>query len=266
MTQADLELRYYAVLGLVSEASRLALGYFNRSDRLGITMKGAQDWLTVADGAVEDFLRQRLAMLFPTDGIIGEEGGGRAADAVWIIDPIDGTANFARGDRNWCISVGFLLAGKPRIGIIAAPALEEVYAARSGQGATMNGQPIRVSGETDIGRAAVELGWSTRVPAARYLEVIARGYAAGAAMKRSGSGALGICHVAIGRSEAYAELHINAWDVAAGLVIASEAGAAVNDFFAGDGIATGNPVLCCTPALSHDLEAITGIATLPAIG
>lgn len=260
MTPADLELRYYAVLGLVSEASRVALGYFNRSDSLGITMKGAQDWLTVADGAVEDFLRQRLAVLFPTDAIIGEEGGGQASDAVWIIDPIDGTANFARGDRNWCISIGFLRNGVPQIGVIAAPALEEVYAARRGQGATMNGQPIRVSGASDINRASVELGWSTRVPAASYLAVIERGYKAGAAMKRSGSGALGICHVAIGRSEAYAELHINAWDVAAGLVIASEAGAAVSDFFAGDGIATGNPVLCCTPALRGDLEAMTGIS------
>ncbi|PTM39916.1 inositol monophosphatase family protein [Bosea sp. 124] len=261
MTSAELELRHYAVLGLVSEASRMALDYFNRSDSLGITMKGAQDWLTVADGAVEDFLRQRLAVLFPSDAIIGEEGGGEASDAVWIIDPIDGTSNFARGDRNWCISIGFLVNRVPEIGIIAAPAMEEVYCARRGQGATMNGRPIKVSGATDITRAYVELGWSTRVPAANYLAVIERGYTAGASMKRSGSGALGICHVAIGRSEAYAELHINAWDVAAGLVIAREAGAAVNDFFAGEGIAKGNPVLCCTPGLAKDLATITGIVS-----
>ena len=260
MTPSDLELRYYAALGLVSEASRLALGYFNKADSLGITMKGAQDWLTVADGAVEAFLRERLAVLFPADAIIGEEGGGQASDAVWIIDPIDGTANFARGDRNWCISIGFLRNGVPEIGILAAPALTEVYAARRGHGATMNGDPIRVSGATDITRASVELGWSTRVAPENYLAVIERGYKAGAAMKRSGSGALGICHVAIGRSEAYAELHINAWDVAAGIVIASEAGAAISDFFAGTGIATGNPILCCTPALLVDLQKITGIA------
>lgn len=260
MSPAELDLRQYAVLGLVAEASRMALGYFEKHESLGVTMKGAQDWLTVADGAVEDFLRRKLAVLFPSDAVIGEEGGGQASDAVWIIDPIDGTSNFARGDRNWCISIGFLRHGVPEIGIIAAPALDEVYLGRRGQGATMNGQPIKVSGGADITRAYVELGWSTRIPAERYIAMIERGYAAGASIKRSGSGALGLCHVANGRTEAYAELHINAWDVAAGVVIASEAGATINDFFAGDGIATGNPILCCTPALAGALHDITGIS------
>jgi myo-inositol-1(or 4)-monophosphatase len=113
MTPAERDLRYYAALGLATEASHLALGYFNRRESLGITMKGAQDWLTVADGKVEDFLRRRLSELFPQDTVIGEEGGGEASDAVWILDPIDGTANFAHGDRNWCISIGFLANRKP---------------------------------------------------------------------------------------------------------------------------------------------------------
>lgn len=260
MTPAERDLRYYAALGLAAEASHLALAYFNRRETLGVTMKGAQDWLTVADGKVEDFLRERLAMLFPGDTVIGEEGGGDASDAVWILDPIDGTSNFARGGRNWCISIGFLSRQRPEIGIIVAPALGESYAARRGGGATLNGDPIAVSGASDIARAYVELGWSTRVPAENYLKVIERGHAAGASMKRSGSGALGICHVACGRSEAYAELHINAWDVAAGIVIASEAGAAINDFFAGEGITKGNPILCCTPALAGELGQITGIS------
>jgi myo-inositol-1(or 4)-monophosphatase len=259
MSPGELDLRQYAVLGLVAEASVMALDYFNRRDSLGITMKGTQDWLTVADGAVEDFLRARLRTLFPHDAVIGEEGGGESADATWIIDPIDGTANFARGDRNWCISVGFLSKGVPQIGVIAAPALDETYLARRGRGATMNGQPIEVSGTTDMAKAYVEMGWSTRLPAADYLAMFGRGMAAGASVKRSGSGALGLCHVANGRTDAYAELHINAWDVAAGVVIATEAGAAVSDFFSGDAIAKGNPILCSTPALATELTAITGI-------
>ena len=260
MTPTELALRFYAVQGLALEAGRMALDYFGRQESLGVTMKGDQDWLTVADGAVEDFLRQKLALLFPTDTIIGEEGGGDASDAVWIIDPIDGTSNFARGDRNWCISIGFLLNRVPTIGIVFAPAFEELYVAQRGQGATMNGQPITVSGGTDIKRACVELGWSSRMPAERYIELVARGFAAGSSMKRAASGALGLCHVANGRTDAYAELHINAWDVAAGIVIAGEAGASINDFFAGEGIAKGNPILCCTPALVPALSEITGIA------
>ena len=260
MSPAERDLRYYAALGLAAEASHLALSYFTRRDSLGITMKGAQDWLTVADGKVEAFLRERLSALFPQDTVIGEEDGGTASDAVWILDPIDGTANFAHGDRNWCISIGFLANRRPEIGVVAAPALGEVYAARRGAGATLNGDPIKVSGGADIARASVELGWSTRVPAANYLKVIERGYAAGAAVRRGGSGTLGLCHVANGSSDAYAELHINAWDVAAGIVIGSEAGAYINDFFAGEGIAKGNPILCCTPGLAPALKEITGIA------
>lgn len=260
MTPAERDLRYYAALGLAAEASHLALGYFTRRESLGTTMKGAQDWLTVADGKVEAFLRERLSALFPEDTVIGEEGGGTASDAVWILDPIDGTANFAHGDRNWCISIGFLVNRKPEIGIVAAPALGEVFAARRGAGATLNGAPISVSGGADIARASVELGWSTRIPAERYVEIIGRCYAAGAAVRRAGSGTLGLCHVANGASDAYAELHINAWDVAAGIVIAGEAGAHVSDFFAGEGITRGNPILCCTPALAPVLGEITGIA------
>ena len=185
MTPAELMLRRYAAQGLVAEAGRMALDYFGRKESLGVTMKGAQDWLTVADGAVEDFLRARLTELFPGDTVIGEEGGGEASDAVWILDPIDGTSNFARGDRNWCISIGFLLNREPTIGIVAAPALEELYVAQIGQGATLNGQPIAVSGADDIRRAYVELGWSARIPAQRYLDMIGRGYSAGCSIKRA---------------------------------------------------------------------------------
>ena len=259
MTPAELALRRYAVQGLAAEAGHIAMDYFGKQESLGTTMKGAQDWLTVADGAVEDFLRERLAVLFPTDTVIGEEGGGAASDTVWIIDPIDGTSNFARGDRHWCISIGFLLNRVPAIGIVAAPALDELYVAQRGRGATLNGRPIAVSGAEDLKRACIELGWSTRIPVERYVAVLQRGYAAGCSVKRSGSGTLGLCHVATGRTDAYAELHTNAWDVAAGIAIAGEAGATINDFFAGDGISKGNAILCSTPALVPRLSEITGI-------
>jgi myo-inositol-1(or 4)-monophosphatase len=188
------------------------------------------------------------------------DSGGTASDAVWIIDPIDGTSNFARGDRNWCISMGFLLNRVPTIGLVAAPALDEPYVAQRGQGATLDGRPIAVSGTDDLDRATIELGWSTRIPFERCLAVLQRCYAADCSVKRVGSGTLGLCHVANGRTDAYAELHINAWDVAAGIVIASEAGASISDFFAGDGISKGNPILCSTPALAPQLSEMTGIS------
>lgn len=259
MNQAELERRYYAVQGLVAEVAVMAHDYFRRTESLGVTMKGEQDWLTVADGKVEAALREKLAVLFPDDAVIGEEGGGAAAKATWIVDPIDGTANFARGDRNWCISIGLVIDGESQIGVVAAPSLGETYAALRGRGATLNGEPIKVSGASDIRRAYIEMGWSTRVPLDDYLAMVRRAFEAGASVKRSASGALGICHVACGRTDAYAERHINAWDVAAGLVIAHEAGALANNFFAGAGIERGNPLLCVTPGLASQLEAITGM-------
>lgn len=259
MTPAELERRYYAVQGLVAEVAVMAHDYFRRTESLGVTMKGDQDWLTVADGKVEAALREKLAVLFPEDAVVGEEGGGAASRVTWVIDPIDGTANFARGDRNWCISIGLVVDGVSQVGIIAAPSLGETYAAMRGRGATMNGEPIKVSAGADIRRAYVEMGWSTRIPVDEYLAMVGRAFRTGASVKRSASGALGLCHVANGRTDGYAELHINAWDVAAGLVIAEEAGARTNDFFAGTGMAKGNPILCVTPGLAAELESITGI-------
>jgi myo-inositol-1(or 4)-monophosphatase len=101
--------------------------------------------------------------------------------------------------------------------------------------------------------ATVEIGWSPRRPAATYLDLVGQTMALGANVKRSASGALGMCWMACGRTDAYLELHINSWDVAAGLVIAREAGAVVNDFFAGDGLTHGNPILAATPALAAPL-------------
>ena len=162
MSPAELDLRQYAVLGLVTEASRMALDYFRRRESLGVTMKGAQDWLTVADGAVEDFLRQRLAVLFPGDAVIGEEGGG-AGERCGLDHRSDRRHLEFRARRPQLVHLDRLPA-EPRArdrDRRRAGARRGLSRRRRGQGATMNGQPIAVSGASDITRAYVELGWST---------------------------------------------------------------------------------------------------------
>jgi myo-inositol-1(or 4)-monophosphatase len=259
MTSPAIEARYLAALGLAQEASALAMGYFGDARKLDVSMKSAQDWLTAADGAVETFLRERIAAAFPGDGVKGEEQGGGAADNLWVIDPIDGTANFARAHPHWCISIGFLHKGGPTFGVLAAPVMGETWAALKGRGATRNGRRIGVSEIDDLGRAAIEVGWSTRRPAADYLALVKCVMDAGAAPKRCGSGALGLAFVADGRSEGYMETHINSWDVAAGIVIVEEAGGVLNDFFKGDALMSGNPILAAPPALFERLAEISGI-------
>lgn len=260
MTTDALIHRRLAAETMARALGTLAMGYFNDPTSLGVTMKGRQDFLTIADGAVETRFREMVAEAFPKDGVMGEEQGGGDAAALWIIDPIDGTANFARGDRMWCVSIGFLLNGVPEIGVIHAPALDETYVAWRGGGAYLNGKPIRAAGTSEIGRASVEVGWSTRRPVEDYLAIVGRFYHAGAGVKRCASGALGLAHVANGRTDGYAELHINSWDVAAGVVIASEAGAVVNAYFSGDWAAGGNPILAAAPGVAAEVSRLSGIA------
>jgi myo-inositol-1(or 4)-monophosphatase len=261
----DMELtqRFLALQGIAAEAAALAMRYFEDRDSLAISLKGAQDWLTEADGAVETLIRRRVTEAFPDDGVLGEEGGGAVADRLWIVDPIDGTANFAHGDRTWCVSIGFMMNGTPELGCIAAPALGEIYLARKGHGATLNGKPIRAAATNDITRSTLEHGWSPRLPVEQYLATVARLFGAGANVKRSASGAMGLAAVACGRTDGYVEGHINSWDVAGGVVIAAEAGARVSDFFSGEWTA-GNPIIVAAPGVADAVAEVSGIALSPA--
>jgi myo-inositol-1(or 4)-monophosphatase len=133
--------------------------------------------------------------------------------------------------------------------VIYQPTTDEMYACRRGGGAALNGRPMRVSGLADARQAMIEAGWSTRRPSASYIALVDHLYAAGAQVRRAGSGTLGLAYVADGRTDGYCELHMNAWDALAGLLLVEEAGGWVNDFLVDDGLRRGNAVLGCTPAL-----------------
>jgi myo-inositol-1(or 4)-monophosphatase len=175
-----------------------------------------------------------------------------------VIDPIDGTANFARGIAHFCVSIAFVRDGRPLVGAIYAPMSDEMFAARRGGGTTLNGRAMRVSAVTDIRQATVEVGWSPRRPTDDYIALLSHVMATGAGSRRGGSGALGLAYVAAGRSDGYCELHMQPWDVLAGLVMVEEAGGWAADFLAGDGLTEGNPVLACTPGLAEGLAQASG--------
>lgn len=131
-------------------AARAAMGYFR--GQLGTEFKADESPVTQADRGVETLIRAYLAEHFPDHGIFGEEHGFEGADRedIWIIDPIDGTRSFLSGHPLFGFLLGHLVAGVPQIGIIGMPALGEVFAGVQGQGATLNGQPIKVSGQTRL--------------------------------------------------------------------------------------------------------------------
>ena len=178
---------------------------------------------------------------------------------MWLIDPIDGTANYARGVPRYCVSIGYLEQLRPTVGVIYDPSHDWLYSAARGEGATCNGEPMAVSAVADLNSATVECGWSTRRSTEAYVALIGRVLGAGCAINRAGSGALGLVDVAAGRREAYCELHINAWDCAAGILLVDEAGGRTNDFFAGEGLAKGNPLIGTNAALADRLAAVIGI-------
>ena len=248
---------------LALEAGRLAHTGFGRS---GASMKGRHDVLTEMDGRVERFIRERIAAQYPGDAVLGEEAGASgAADAqtLWIVDPIDGTANYARGIAHYCVSIGVMQRGELVAGAIHDPSADRLYWAGRGTGAWMNGERIAVSPLADLGAATVECGWSARRSTEDYLAQLARVMGAGCAMRRAGSGALGLADVAAGRVEAYCELHINAWDCAAGVLLVREAGGRTNDFFAGDALRAGNVLIATNAALGPALSRVIGIELSP---
>jgi myo-inositol-1(or 4)-monophosphatase len=255
----DLDTRLEAAIGLVRQAGDLALGRLPAPGAAQATLKGAQDWLTEADGAVEAFLAEQIGELFPEDGFQGEEEGEtRQGQRRWVVDPIDGTSNFARGGLRWCVSLGLIEGTTPLLGVLVAPALGEVYAARRGGGATLNGRPIRAAGTTDPARATIEVGWSPRLPNAAFQSIVARAQAAGAMVRSGGSGAMGLADVASGRLDAYIEAHINLWDVAGALAILAEAGAVVSPFLEGPGPSEGDAIVAAAPGLAELASSLRG--------
>ena len=260
-TRGELDRREAACRALALSAGQLASRAFaERGDAGAVSLKGPQDFLTETDAAVEQHLRDGIAAAFPDDGFFGEEGGGILKERVWVVDPIDGTANFARAIPHFCISIAFVSAGRVELGAICNPSTGELYFARRGHGATRNGTPIHVAATSDYRAACVELGWSNRVPNARYLEAMAALLARGANVRRGASGALGLAYVADGRSDGYAEVHMNAWDCLAGLLLVEEAGGRVGPFFELGGIEDGGPVIAAAPGIAEGFSAATGLA------
>ncbi len=218
-------------MALAREAGNLALGLQPGPGSPAAISKGAQDWLTEADGAVETLLRDGLLGMFPGDGFLGEEGGeaGAASPSAgpgsalrWVVDPIDGTSNFARGRQRWCVSIGLMEGQTPLLGVLVAPRLGETYRACQGQGAFLNDRRMRAADTTEMTRAMVELSWSPRVPAAAWRGAITRLTEAGAMPRSGGSGALGLADLAAGRLDGFIELDVNVWDVAGGLALLAE--------------------------------------------
>ncbi|MGH6903314.1 MAG: inositol monophosphatase family protein, partial [Geminicoccaceae bacterium] len=250
MPDRDLDLRLLAARAIVREAGKLAYDYFGRRAQLETELKGMQDVVSVADRAVEDLIRGRLGEAFPDDDLLGEEGGGAPPPpgaGLWVIDPIDGTANFLRGMPYWSVTLAYVIDDRVEIGATYDPVHDELFWARRGGGAHRNQVPIRVSGCTDPKRAVVGSTFTFKMAMATYLALIEGILRAGSDHRRMGSTALMMCHVADGRLDGCATGYCNSWDVIGGLLLVQEAGGVASDFIAENGLMAAGSALACTP-------------------
>jgi len=258
MTTADiaetgLQERYEFARVLARDVGREALRFWNENGTqgLGISTKGLQDFVTEADKAAEHTIRSQLAKYFPQDGFIGEETGGvTGTGGYWVVDPIDGTANYLRGLRHWGVSIAYIVGAETRLGIIHDTPTDRLYHARVGHGAFCDDQPLAVSATVDPHAATGILGHSRRIPIEVHLDQIRALHDAGIEYRRIGSAAIGIIRVAEGVTDFYYEAHLNSWDALAAVLIAQEAGAMARVPEMGQFVADGGAVLCATPSLA----------------
>jgi myo-inositol-1(or 4)-monophosphatase len=251
-----LQNRFLAAAAIARQAGALARRRFLDRSSFTVGFKGPQDFITEVDGEVERLIQARVTEIFADDGFIGEEGDGLAgrSDApVWVVDPIDGTSNFARGTPHFCISIACILGRAVEVGIIYDPMLDELFCARRGAGAQLNGVAMKTAETSDLGKATIEVGWNMRSGSPAFLGLFGRIVSTGAGVIRAGSGALGLAYVAAGRRDGYVENHINAWDCLAGNLLVTEAGGYVTDFLAGEGLRKGNPLIACATGVKAAL-------------
>lgn len=240
-------------------AGELALSFFRKLDRIEIESKGHQDFVSEADRSVELYIREALTNWFPDDSIVGEEHAPKVGTSgfCWVIDPIDGTTNFINGIPAWTVVLAGVREARTRIGVIQDACHGETFTAVEGQGARLNGKPIRVAQTGGLRTGTVGIGFSNRVEAAGICRLVEMIVAEGGVFYRNASGALSLAYVADGRLLGYSEEHMNAWDCLAGQLLVAEAGGVVEEQDANRMIAEGGRVIAGAPGVFDDLLRIS---------
>lgn len=229
------------MLNIATRAARAAatviLQSVDRIDRVKVGEKAYNDFVTDIDQKAEAEIIDTLKTAYPDHVILAEEsapelGEFEQHEAVWIIDPLDGTTNFIHGFPHFAISIALMQAGKLTLGLIYDPLREEMFTAERGKGALLNGRRIRVSDRPSLKGALLGTGFPFRNPSnlAPHLTVLTQLFEQVAGVRRAGSAALDLAYIAAGRLDGFWEADLQPWDIAAGLIIIKEAGGLVSDY------------------------------------
>lgn len=251
MQQSPWQRELEAAASIARQAGRLLREKFRHTH--AVAFKGAVDLVTEADLAAEALIREELGKVFPGDPVLGEEGGGGNCnqDRIWIVDPLDGTTNYAHRLPLFSVSIALCEKGKPCAGVVYQPMLDELFQARRGGGAWCNDRPLAVSGRTRLDRALVVTGFPYDIQSSvgRVLGPLEQMLKAARGVRRLGSAAMDLCYVAAGIFDLFWEINLKSWDVAAGWLLVEEAGGLVTDYSGRPHHLERAELLACTPEL-----------------
>ena len=231
------------------KAGRSLLKDFGEVENLQVSAKGPGDFVSRADKAAEEIIKEDLLHARPSYGFLGEEGSeiaGEDPTRRWIVDPLDGTTNFLHGLPHWAVSIALEHKGQIVSGVIYDPVKDEMFFAEKGAGAWVNESRLRVSSRHRLIESifATGLPFAGRGDLPETLQELARLMPACAGVRRFGAAALDLAYVAAGRYEGFWERGLNAWDIAAGIVILREAGAIVEPLTPGGDVLGDGAILC----------------------
>ena len=257
---ADLEIRTRLDFAktLTKKAGEKAMVFFASIGDLVVQQKGAQDLVSNADLEVEVFIRQHIAQSYPNDGIVGEEHANVAGTSgyTWVIDPIDGTANFLTAIPSWCVVLACVHDDQTKLGVVYEPSHHEMFWGAMGAGAFLNDKPMQVSPSTTLSIGSTGIGMNGRTSTDLTVSYIKKLVDRGGIFYRNASGALMLSYVAAGRLIGYAEPHMNAWDCLAGQLLIAEAGGCVEHQSANDMLINGGRVVAAGPGVFDEMVQI----------
>ncbi|MEZ5755072.1 MAG: inositol monophosphatase family protein [Paracoccaceae bacterium] len=243
------------------KAGRSLVKDFREVENLQVSTKGPGDFVSKADREAERIIKEELMGARPTYGWLGEETGGEDGQDPtrrWIVDPLDGTTNFLHGMPHWAVSIALEHKGEIVSGVVYDAAKDELFWAEKGAGAWMNDRRMRVSGRREMHEAVfatgVPFGARSTLPAT--LQDLARLMPACAGVRRWGAAALDLAYVAAGRYDGFWERELNAWDIAAGILLVREAGGFVSAIREGDDPMEKGAVICANEPLFEPFRRI----------
>ncbi|GLX82764.1 inositol-1-monophosphatase [Thalassotalea eurytherma] len=254
----------HPMLNIAVRAARAAgnviVRAFEQQDKIEVTSKGLNDFVTNVDKAAEEAIIEIISKAYPKHSIVSEECGvidGEDKDFQWVIDPLDGTTNFVKGIPHFAVSIALKVKGKIDQAVVFDPIRGELFTASRGKGAQLNGFRIRVKNSKELTGAIVATGFpfKQKFHLDNYMEMFKTIFVKSADMRRAGSAALDLAYVAAGRVDGYFEFGLKPWDTAAGELLVVEAGGLVTDVNGGLNHSQSGNIVAASPKVLKEMVA-----------